>query len=171
MQVSKRGGTIAAIILAATTATLVAQTSEVGAGSLGELTAEIRRLRFAIEQSTRTQTQAQALGIFLSAQQSRILQVTARLDGARKELEAIAHQSTERANHLAELEAHILKVSDPNEHAAIEDRTRGLKLEMKASSTREQQARAREADVLQAWQQEEARWNDLIARLQQLLER
>ena len=42
---------------------------------------------------------------------------------------------------------------------------------MKAVAAQEQQARMREAEMLQAWQQEEARWNDLIARLQQIVER
>jgi uncharacterized protein (UPF0335 family) len=126
---------------------------------------------FAIEQSTRTQTQAQALGIFLSAQQSRIMQVTTRLDAARKELEAAAQQSMDHANQLARLEEEIPKVSDQNKRVAIEDRTRHFKLAIKTIAAQEQQARAREAEMLQAWQQEEARWNDLIARLQQIVER
>ena len=171
MRISK-GATVAAITLTACcAATLLAQTSDAGAGSLRELTGEIRALRFAIEQSTRTQTQAQALGIFLSAQQSRILQVTTRLDAARKELDTIARQSTEHANHMAGLEEQLPKMSDPVERAAFEDRSRSLKLEMKAIATQEQQARTREAEMLQAFQQEEARWNDLIARLQQIVER
>jgi hypothetical protein len=173
MHVSRRGAaTFAAIILTAgCAATLLAQATDAGAGSLGELTSEIRRLRFAIEQSSRTQTQAQALGIFLSAQQSRILQGTTRLDAARKELETIARQSTHHASQLALLEEQIPKISDPIERAAFEDRSRNLKLELKAVVAQEQQARTHEAEMLQAWQQEEARWNDLIARLQQIVER
>jgi hypothetical protein len=173
MHVSNRGAAaFAAIILTAgCAATLLAQATDAGVGSLGELTSEIRQLRFAIEQSSRTQTQAQALGIFLSAQQSRILQVTTRLDAARKELDTIARQSTAHANHLALLEEQIPKISDPNERAALDDRSKGLKIEMKAVVAQEQQARTHEAEMLQAWQQEEARWNDLIARLQQIVER
>ena len=171
MHVSKRGATtFAAFILAAgCAATTLAQATDAGAGSLGELTSEIRQLRLAIEQSVRTQ--AQALGIFLSAQQSRILQVTTRLDAARKELDTIARQSTEHADHMAGLEEQIPKTSDPNERAAFEDRSKGLRIEMKAVAAQEQQARTREAEMLGAWQQEEARWNDLIARLQQIVER
>jgi chromosome segregation ATPase len=173
MHLSRRGAAVMAaiIITAGCTAALFAQANEAAAGSLGELTAEIRQLRIAIEQSTRTQTQAQALGIFLSAQQSRILQVTTRLDAARKELEAVARQSTNHASHLAGLEEQIPKISDPNERAALEDRSKSLKLEMKAVAAQEQQVRIREAEMVQAWQQEEARWNDLIARLQQIVER
>lgn len=173
MHVSRRGiaMAVAAVILAGCAATLLAQATDVGAGPLGELTGEIRQLRLAIEQSSRTQTQAQALGIFLSAQQSRILQVTARLDAARKELDAMSQRSIEHANHVAALEEQILKVSDQHERAAMDDRSRQLKLEMKSIAAQEQQARTREAETLQAWQQEEARWNDLILRLQQIVER
>ena len=173
MQIPTRGAaTIAALFLTVCcAATLLAQSSDAAAGSLGELTVEIRQLRFAIEQSSRTQTQAQALGIFLSAQQSRILQVTARLDAARKELDTMSQRSIEHANHVAALEEQILKVSDQHERAAMEDRSRHLKLEMKSIAAQEQQARTREAEMLQAWQQEEARWNDLILRLQQIVER
>ena len=173
MQISTRGAVAIAALFGTVwcAATLLAQTSDTSPGSLRELTAEIQQLRLAIEQSTRTQTQAQALGIFLSAQQSRILQVTTRLDAARTELDAIARQSTAHANQVAILEEQIPKTTDPNERAAVEDRSKGLKIEMKAVAAQEQQARTREAEMLQAWQQEEARWNDLIARLQQLVER
>ena len=171
MQLSTRtAAAIAAIIVTVISAvTLFAQAD--GVGSLGELTAEVRLLRTAIEQSSRTQTQAQALGIFLSAQHSRIVQVTARLDAARRELEGFAQQSREHANALANLDAAIPQVADPAERLALEDRSKGLKFELKNNAEREQQARMREAEMLQAWQQEEARWNDLIARLQEIVQR
>jgi hypothetical protein len=170
MRISRGAAFAAIIVTAGCAATLVAQTSDTSVGSLRELTGEIRQLRFAIEQSTRTQTQAQALGILLSAQQSRILQVTTRLDAARKELDAVGQQSIHHTNELAMLDEAILKISDPNERAAVEDRSKGLKLEMKSMAAQEQQARTREAEMVQAWQQEEARWNDLIARLHQIVE-
>ena len=97
--------------------------------------------------------------------------MTTRLDAARKELDAIVQQSAEHATQMAGLEEQIPKTSDPDERAAFEDRSRSLKLEMKAIAAQEQQARTREAGMLQAFQQEEARWNDLIARLQQIEER
>ena len=173
MHVSNRGAAaVAAIILAGCAATLVAQATDAGAGSLGELTSEIRQLRFAIEQSSRTQTQAQALGIFLSAQQSRILQVTTRLDTARKELDTIARQSTAPRQSVGVYsKSRSRKYPIPTSAPRFEDRSKGLKLEMKAVAAQEQQARTHEAEMLQAWQQEEARWNDLIARLQQIVER
>jgi hypothetical protein len=170
MHLSTRGAAaIAAAIVTLTTASLFAQAGA-GVGSLGELTAEIRLLRAAIEQSSRTQTQAQALGVYLSAQQSRILHVTARLDAARKELDAIAREATAHSNEAAALEAHLTRTNDPNERAAVEERASQLKLQSKVMTSREQEARMREAEILQAWQQEEANWNNLIARLQQVVQ-
>ena len=55
-----------------------------GGGSLTALTAEVRQLRLAVEESMRSQAQTQALGVYLSAQQSRILQVASRLDAVPK---------------------------------------------------------------------------------------
>ena len=173
MHVSRRGAAMvgAAVAMVVCAAALLAQASDPVPGSLGELTAEIRQLRLAVEQSSRTETQAQALGIFLSAQQSRIVQVTARLDAARKELDAIAQQSAAHVSQLTALEAQLPQMTDPPERLAFEDRVRGLKVELKTVATQEQQARTRENEMLQTWLQEEARWNDLITRLQQIVAR
>ena len=158
---------LSVVFAAGCAVSLVAQTGA-PAGSLAELTAEIRLLRAVIEQSTRTQTQAQALGIFLSAQQSRIVQVTARLDAAHQQRESVAAQSIMTARELAQMEAVSGRTTNPAERAAIEQRVEELKLQSKTLVAHEQEARTNEADMTQAWQQEEARWNDLIARLQQI---
>ena len=173
MHISKRSAAAVAagVMIAGCTVVVLAQASDAGAGSLGELTAEIRQLRFAIEQSTRTQTQAQALGIFLSAQQTRIVQVTARLDTARRELEGIERRSAAYTRQLEQLEEVTPKTTDPNERIAREEQLRDAKLALKDIAGQEQQARARESEMLQMWQQEEARWNDLIGRLQQVVQR
>ena len=173
MHISKRGAAAAAasVMIAGCTVAVLAQASDAGTGSLRELVAEIRQLRVAVEQSTRTQTQAQALGIFLSAQQTRIVQVTARLDTARRELEGIERQSAAFATQLEELEEVTPKTADPNERMARDEQAREAKLALKHIAGQEQQARARESEMLQLWQQEEARWNDLIARLQEIVAR
>ena len=56
-------------------------------GSLATLTVELRQLRMAVEQLVRSQAQTQALGVYLSAQQSRLLQIANRLDAARSALD------------------------------------------------------------------------------------
>lgn len=162
---------VAFIIAAGCTAAVVAQAIEPPAGSLGELTAEIRQLRLAIEQSTRDQTQAQALGIFLTTQDRRLMMVTSRLEDARRQITNLSQQSASYANQLAGIDEELAGTTDPAERAAIEGRAREIRLEMKTVAAREVEARTRETDMLHAWQQEEARWNDLIARLQGIVER
>src|SRR5438034_2077389 len=95
-----------------------------GGGSLAALTSEVRQLRVAVEQSTRSQTQTQALGVYLSVQQSRILQVTTRLDSVRKELDTAAARSREIASHLANIEAELTRVTEQQSRSALDDENR-----------------------------------------------
>ena len=81
-------------------------------GSLAALTSEVRELRLAVQQLAQTQSQTQALGVYLSVQQSRVLQVSSQLDAARKELDATASQANELATKLADLEEELPRVSD-----------------------------------------------------------
>jgi hypothetical protein len=57
---------------------------------MAALTAEVRQRRVAVEQLARSQAETQTLGMTLSAQQGRILQLTQELDTARKEIAAAA---------------------------------------------------------------------------------
>ena len=57
--------------------------NDVPDGSMAALTSEVRQLRVAVEELTRSQTQTQALGVYLSVQQSRILQMATRSGLAR----------------------------------------------------------------------------------------
>ena len=140
-------------------------------GSLAALTAEIRQLRVAVEESTRSQTQTQALGVYLSVQQSRILQAATRLESARKELDAVSLRSREIASQLENFQGEIIRVTEPQRRAQLEDANQQLKSEQRRVAEQEQQARAREAELSQALQVEESRWTDLITRLEQLIRR
>jgi len=78
-----------AMVMAVSAGALLAQgRTEETAGSLAALTAEVRQLRLAVEESARRQTQTQAISIYLAAQQSRMVQLSTRLDAVRKELGA-----------------------------------------------------------------------------------
>jgi hypothetical protein len=144
--------------------------TEAGA-SLGALTSELRQLRVAVEELTRSQAQTQGLGVYLSVQQSRILQVAARLDLARKELETASIRSQEITTTLANLDDELLRVVEPQQRSRIEEGIRHLKYEQTSVGLHEQQARNRETELSQALQQEESRWTDLISRLEQLIKR
>ena len=140
-------------------------------GSLSALTAEVRELRLAVQQLAQTQSQTQALGVYLSVQQSRVLQVSSQLEAARKELDGVAAASSELALRLADLEEQLPRVSDPMERNALQGASREMRREQAAASAREQQARNRELELSQSLQAEESRWSALITRLEALTQR
>jgi hypothetical protein len=88
-------------------------------GSLTALTAEIRQLRIAIEESTKTQTQTRALGVYLSVQQARLVQGAARLDATRKELDTATVKSRQKSDELASTEDRLSRATNPEARAQL----------------------------------------------------
>jgi parvulin-like peptidyl-prolyl isomerase len=150
---------------------LMAQAKSDGAdvGSLAALTAEIRQLRLALEESTRSQAQTQALGVYLSAQQSRLVQVAARLDVARRELDAATVRYKAITAELSSVADSLVREANPETRAALEQKSRALKLELESIALQDQLARSQEAELSQMMQAENARWTDLISRLERLI--
>src|SRR5215210_4304149 len=94
------------------------------AGSLAALTAEIHQLRLSVEEATRSQVQTQALGVSLSVQQGRILQVANRLEAARNELDTATRESQRLAATIAEMEALVQQTNDPQRQTALAAQSR-----------------------------------------------
>lgn len=137
-------------------------------GSLAALTAEVRQLRAAVEELARSQTQTQALGVYLSAQQGRLQQADMQLAAARQELDA-ANSARDRIEaNLTELLAAQPRATLPEKRAEIEDAIKAMQSEQARVDRQLQQARSRESDLSQALRSEETRWNELIARLEAL---
>jgi chromosome segregation ATPase len=160
----------AAILSALYVTTALAQGRNDGTdGSLAALTSELRQLRVAVEELTRTQTQTQALGVYLSVQQSRILQVGNRLDAVRKDLDTASVRSQEIEAKLASFSDELPRATGLERRAFLEDATRNFTADQRRVGLELQQARSRESELSQALQLEESRWNDLISRLEQLI--
>ena len=140
-------------------------------GSLAALTSEVRELRLAVQQLAQTQSQTQALGVYLSVQQGRVLQVSAQLEAARKELDSTASAANDMAAKLADLEEQLPRVSDAGERSAIQSEIPVIRREQRLLAAREQQARNRELELSQSLQAEESRWSTLISRLEALTQR
>jgi chromosome segregation ATPase len=141
------------------------------AASLAPLTSEVHHLRLAIEELTRSQTQTQALGVYLSVQQTRILQVAARMESARKDVESAVTRSHDIRWRLANLNDELSHAVDPERRTQLEGAIQQLKHEQGIVGGQEQEARTRESDSSQALHLEESRWTDLISRLEQLTKR
>ena len=154
-------------------AAVVAQgrSDAIDAASLGPLTSELRQLRVAVEELTRSQTQTQALGVYLSVQQSRILQLATRLDAARKDLETATVRSQDLTGRVGFLNEELAQATDPKRRREVEIGLEELKHKMGLVGVEEQQARTRETELSQALHFEESRWMELISRLEQLTKR
>jgi hypothetical protein len=135
------------------------------------LIVEVRELRKEIEESTRAQTQTQALGVYLSVQQSRIMQVATRLEVDRKELEGAEARSRQLTNEKANLEVALSREMDLERRRGLEMQYRDTNQELEAATFRERQVRTREAQESEALQVEDARWNELISRLEQIIKK
>jgi chromosome segregation ATPase len=131
------------------------------------LTSEVRQLRLAVEDLARSQSETQALTVYLSAQQSRMQQTDQQLAVVRREIDSgtAARQEIEArlANMLAEQSR-----APPDRRAEMEQEVNGFRAELARIERELQQAHSRENDLTRVVQSEEARWNELIARLEQL---
>jgi uncharacterized protein (DUF39 family) len=137
-----------------------------GAGSLAGVTAELRQLRIAIEESARTQAQSQALSVYVSAQNARVVQAAARAEAARRELEDATNRSRELTTELSHAEDSANQSIKPEVKAQMEAQARALKAGLESLAALMQQAQARHNEAAQAAQFEEQRWNELVAKLE-----
>jgi hypothetical protein len=140
-------------------------------GSLASLAAEVHALRLAVEESMRSQTQTQALAVYLSAEQSRLVQVTGRLDAVRSELNAARAHSRELADSFANVQTQLAGNLQPEMRVQLQEMSRVLKQQADRAAEQEQTINTRESELNQAFQVEETRWAELIGRLDQLIKK
>ena len=139
-----------------------------GDESVAALTAEVRQLRAAVERLARDQTEIQALGIHLSAQQGRLLQATQLLDAARRELDSATANNRDAQAQLTSVQERLNGVTDDQLRAVLEFEMRATQAQATSAELELQQAHARESELSLALAREQDRWGDLISRLEQL---
>jgi chromosome segregation ATPase len=162
---------VALAVVGGATVVLGQGRAEPADGSMAALTAEVRELRVAIQQFAQTQSQTQALGVYLSVQQSRILQVSSQLETARRELDGVARQSSDVTSRLSDLEDELPRLSDPTKRSAVQEAIREMRREQALAAAQEQHLRNREIELSQTMQTEESRWSSLLTRLESLTQR
>jgi len=136
-------------------------------GSLAALTAEVRQLRLAVEELARSQSETQALTVYLSAQQTRMEQADQQLAAVRELVASSTAVRQDLETRLARLQADQARAS-PDRRAQIEDAINELRSEQARIDLQLQEARGRENDLSRTVQSEETRFNELITRLEQL---
>ena len=150
----------------------VLQAPAADAPSLAAIAAELRLLRQAVEKSTDTQTQIQALTSALSAQQSRLMQVSARAEALRKDVDAAAAGHAEVADYGTRLSAQLASgqlSAEARDQASLELKT--ARADEQKASGKETQLRNALAEADAAVQTELAHWTELMSRLDQLARR
>jgi len=135
---------------------------------MAALTAEVRQLRVAVEQLARSQAETQALGMTLSAQQGRILQVTQQLDAVRKEIASAEAGSQGFEARLAGARSELSRAGVPEMRAEIESAIRAVEEERSRLERELQQTRGRENDLSRTLALEEGRWRDTLERMERL---
>ena len=154
-----------------------AQSRDESVPVLKELVAEVRGIRAAIDRFTDSQTQVQALTSLLSVQQSRIADLSARLDVARRELEQHTLRAGQLSTHIEQMESGRLATESRFEGTPAERRAQfeatiaDIRAQQEQASLQEQQIRSREMELQSALGAEQARWIDLQGRLELLLRR
>ena len=143
-------------------------------GSLAELTAEVRQLRMVIQDAGRNQTQMQALNISLTAQHSRLTQVSERLDAIQEDLRKAAER-LQMANAMLtgsqdEL-ASLASAASARERADAAEQIKLARQGVDEAIQHENATKARQQELMSQFRQEEARWLELVARLDAIVKR
>jgi chromosome segregation ATPase len=139
-----------------------------GDGSLAALTAEVRQLRLAVEELARSQSETQALGMYLSAQQGRLEQADQQLAAVREQIESSSGERQNIEERLTALLTEQASTTSSAKRADIEGAVNDFRREQGRIDRQLQQARSRESELVQELRSEETRWNELIARLEAL---
>lgn len=162
---------IAVLSGAAVVTTLAQGLGPSSAGSLAELTAEVRQLKVAIQEAGRSQNQMQALNISLTAQQSRLAQVSARLDTAEEDLQQAIGRTREAVAVITTAQNEPRPNITAEERAQLAEMVKMFRREADEAQTRENTARVKRDDLMNAFRAEEARWLQLVAKLEEIIKR
>jgi chromosome segregation ATPase len=169
-RLAKFGVVIIALTGAAVVTTWAQGLGQSSGGSLSELTAEVRQLRQVIHEAGRNQTQMQAVSISLTAQHSRLAQVSARLDAVQDELTKAAEKTQAALQLVVEAQNEIRTASAVGrEHWEGVVKTRKAQADVAAEA--ENRIRVRQLDLMNSFRADEARWHELVAKLDEILKK
>ena len=172
MMIQTRLAGLVTLLLVSGPASAMAQVpGQAAVDPLTTLVTEIRQLRLAVEEAHKEQSRAQYLAVYLSAQQSRLIQLNNRLDAVRTELAGVQAQSQAVARLLAGAQQEAEEAAGPEAREEAAKMSRVFKEQVASAFEREQQVRNRESELAQMVLVEEGRWTDLISRLEQSVKR
>jgi len=143
-----------------------AQSANPDSATLQALLAEVRQLRRAVEKTTSLGPRMQLLLQRAQFQEQKVLRISQQLDEVRKQIAGDTARQTAVNENLAKLEQDIAAESDAGRRAQLEDMRAGLKLA--AGRGPDQQLRARESELSNSLDVEQAALNDFNEKLDAL---
>jgi chromosome segregation ATPase len=141
---------------------------QASSGQMAELISEVKLMRAALQEMASGQSQMQALGIQLNAQQGRITQVSASLDSANAQLSDVVSRAKDTARELAADQTLFARTPDPNQRATLQQQIADLKQRSTELASEEAQLRSRVSRLTSTLNSEEQRWQTLSSRLDAL---
>ena len=161
--------TSAAVILAATASLNVGAARQAAASDpLPALLAKVRALRVAMEQQAAIAPRVQLTLARLNIEEQRVSHLAGDLNTVRQQLSGSEVEMQRVSDTLADVERRAQAEADPVKRRDFEGMQRDLAFELRRHTGQVQQLRTRENDAAQALANEQARWADLNARLDEL---
>jgi chromosome segregation ATPase len=143
-----------------------AQTANADNATLQALLSEVRQLRLTMEKSVTLGPRMQLIMQRAQLQDARVARISQQLDEVRKQIAAEAAQQADANERLAKIEQDTVAETDAGRRAQLEDVHAHFK--MVAGRGPDQQLRARESELANALQGEQATLNDLNGKLDAL---
>jgi DNA-binding response OmpR family regulator len=167
----KLAAAVAVLAAAAAVTTWAQALGPSSVGSLAELTAEVRQMRVALQEASRSQNQMQALNISLTAQQSRLAQVSARLDTAEQDLQQAMSRSREAVVAITAVQNETKPNLSAEERTQLAEVIKRFREQADEAQANENGARIKRDELMNAFRAEEARWLQLVAKLEEVIKR
>jgi chromosome segregation ATPase len=156
-------------LVAVLRASAAPQAAAAGADVQAALLTEVRALRLAIEQMATVAPRVQLAMGRLQLQEQRVATLVRRQQELHSSVTGTESSIDEQRRMLVQLEQTTQDASRPaQERTAADEQAKAMRAQMASMETSIQQLRADEASVAQELAGEQARWNDINQRLEEL---
>ena len=142
--------------------------SETSGDVLSKLLAEVRHLRIAMERGATIPPRIQLLTSRLSMQEARVARLARDLDEVRDRLGGLADEQRRVPDQIKHYEAMMAENPEAPIRRDLEFQIKQLKQEVERTATTEQRLRAQEAELLASYTTEQAVWQEISTRLDEL---
>jgi hypothetical protein len=135
---------------------------------ISALLAEVRQLRLVMERTATVNPRIQLVTSRMALQDERVYRLARQAESLRDELERVTIESRESVTRTKQIEDLLANETDQKKRQDFEEALRFMKSETELRAMREQSLRMREAEAANTLAIEQAQWNELARRLDEL---